>query len=127
MINKLILLLCLQSGVMLMVNGQSGKPVAKKQLTEAEKIEYLLNSIENIEGAQFYRNGSWYDAIAAASHLRMKLSKAENRIKTAQDFIDRIASVSSTTGEAYKIKFNDGKILSATEYFTGRLKELEGN
>jgi hypothetical protein len=82
--------------------------------------------VEQLEGAQFYRNGSWHDAKAAADHLRMKLSKAGKRVKTAQDFIDKIASASSMTGEAYKIKYADGKIVTTKEYFTGKLKEIEG-
>lgn len=96
-----------------------------KPLSELQKIDYLINSIEQLQGAKFYRNGAWHNAEAAASHLRMKLSKAGNRIKTAKDFIDKIASASSITGEAYKIKFADGKVISTRDYFNSKLKELQ--
>lgn len=98
----------------------------QKPLTEEQKIDYLITSVEQLEGAKFYRNGSWHDAKTAADHLRMKRSKAGNRVKTAKDFIDKVASASSMSGEEYKIKYADGKIVTTKEYFTLKLKEIEG-
>jgi hypothetical protein len=106
----------------LSANGQT-----KPALTENQKIDYLITKVEKLEGAKFYRNGTWYDATAAASHLRMKREKAGKAIKTANDFINRIASESSMTGEAYKIKLKDGKEMLAKDFFITVLKELEGN
>jgi hypothetical protein len=118
--NKLFLLLGLFLSVTLF--GQKKAP-----LTEAQKIDLLITNIEKLEGAQFYRNGTWYDATTAASHLRMKREKAGKAIKTANDFINRIASSSSMTGEAYKIKLKDGKEMMAKDYFLKCLDEIEGN
>jgi hypothetical protein len=98
-----------------------------KRLSENEKIECLIISIEQLTDAQLYRNGSWYDATTAADHLRMKLSKAGSRVKTAQDFIDKVASCSSMTGEAYKIKYSNGIEVTTKEYFTEKLKELNSH
>jgi hypothetical protein len=116
--NKILLII----GLLLSVSvfGQQ-----KAQLTEAQKIDLLISAIEKLEGAQFYRNGTWYDSATAASHLRMKREKAGNAIKTANDFINRIASSSSITGEAYKIRLKDGKEMLAKDYFTACLKEIE--
>lgn len=94
-------------------------------LSEKEKIEKLILSIETLKGSQFYRNGSWYSASDAASHLRMKLGKAGSSVKTARDFIDRIASTSSMSGEAYKIKMSDGKVVTTHDFLYGKLKEIE--
>jgi len=108
------------------MNSQAGvKTISQDLKDENIKIELLIQSIEQLEGAQFYRNGSWYDAKTAATHLRMKLSKAGTRVKTAHDFIDKIGTESSITGEVYKIKFADGKIITAREYFSSELKKIE--
>jgi hypothetical protein len=96
----------------------------KTQITEKEKIEALISSIEDLKNAKFYRNGALYDATTAAKHLRMKYSKAGNKIKTASDFIEKIASKSSMTGQAYKIVFSDGKVIPARKYFYDKLKTL---
>ena len=100
-----------------------GQPI-KTQLTEKEKIEALISSIEDLKNAKFYRNGALYDATTAAKHLRMKYSKAGNKIKTASDFIEKIASKSSMTGQDYKIVFSDGKVIPARKYFYDKLKTL---
>jgi len=97
----------------------------KATLTEKEKIEALIKSVENLKNAKFYRNGSFYDSESAGKHLRMKVSKAGNKVKTVQDFIDKIASESSVTGEKYKIVFADGKELTTRTYFYNILKTLE--
>jgi len=96
----------------------------KAKLTEKEKIEALIKSVEKLENAKFYRNGSLYNAVDAGKHLRMKVSKAGNRVKTAQDFIEKIASKSSLTGENYKIVFSNGKELTTRMYFLSILKTL---
>jgi hypothetical protein len=107
--------------------AQSQQVKQPKPLSEKEKIEYLISSVEQLNDAQFYRNGEWYDATTAADHLRMKLSNAGSRVKTAQDFIDKVASCSSMTGEAYKIKYSNGKELTTKEYFTEKLNELNSH
>ena len=94
------------------------------QMSEKHKIEYLIESIQKLEGAKFYRNGEWYTPAEAAGHLRMKLNKAGNRIKTARQFIDKIASESSMTGNSYKIKFKDGKILESKVYLDDQLAKI---
>jgi len=96
----------------------------KTQLTEKEKIEALISSIEDLRNVKFYRNGILYNATTAAKHLRMKYSKAGDNIKTAQDFIEKIASKSSITGQDYKIVFSDGKVILAKKYFYDKLKAL---
>jgi hypothetical protein len=92
--------------------------------TEAAKIQHLIASIETLEGAQFLRNGSAYDAKAAADHLRLKLRTAGDRVKTADDFIRLCASKSSVSGEKYRIRFADGTIVDSEIFFRKKLKSF---
>jgi hypothetical protein len=108
--------------------GQSeGKVGSTPLLTESEKIEYLIKSVEDLKGAKFYRNGTWYDSKAAADHLRMKLDKAGKRVKTAEDFIKYVGSCSSVSGKPYKIRFSDGTEVETRVYFTELLNKLDTN
>lgn len=95
-------------------------------LSEKDKIELLIKSVQNIEGSVFYRNGSWYNGKAAAEHLRYKLRNTGVTIKTAHDFIDKIATSSSFSGKEYKIRMPNGVIISASSYFYNKLNEIEG-
>ncbi len=94
-------------------------------LTEQQKIDALIHSVEVLPGAQFIRNGSTYDGKAAADHLRTKRNYAGDRIKTAEDFIDCCASKSSMSGQPYQIRFANGKTVDAAAFFHAELKRLE--
>src|SRR2546423_15579406 len=52
----------------------------------------------------FIRNGSKGDSHAAAAHLRQKYRYAQNRVETAEQFIDYLASGSSLTGKPYLVE-----------------------
>jgi|WetSurMetagenome_2_1015567.scaffolds.fasta_scaffold00868_5 hypothetical protein len=91
--------------------------------TENDKIQYLITSVENLDGAKFIRNGTDHSAKDAASHLRMKLQKAGKRVKTADDFIKLCASQSYLSGEPYSIRFADGKTVKTADYFRGLLRK----
>jgi hypothetical protein len=51
----------------------------------------------------------------------MKWTKAGGAIKTAKDFIDKIASQSSVSGRAYQIEFADGKKVNSSVFFYQKL------
>ncbi len=90
--------------------------------SEAAKIQYLIASVETLEGAKFIRNGSEYDARSASDHLRLKLKVAGNKVKTAEDFIKFCASKSSITGEPYLMRFADGTTVKSEVFFRNKLK-----
>lgn len=92
---------------------------------EARKIDYLIASIEMLQGAQFIRNGTAYEAKTAADHLRLKLRMAGSRVATADDFIRLCASVSSVSGTPYHIRFADGRVVSSEAYLRQKLAEFE--
>jgi len=102
-------------------------PVAAhaRDAKEDARIEHLISSVEKLEGAKFIRNGTEYDPKDAGAHLRMKLGKAGDRVKTAKDFIDGIASKSSFSGNPYKIRKKDGSITHTRPYFYTRLREYD--
>lgn len=87
----------------------------------AIEIDHLLGLIEN-SGCEFYRNGTWYDAQRAAAHLRAKYQAlaANGQIKTAEDFIDKAASSSSMSGQAYLISCG-GASMTTRQWFSSAL------
>lgn len=94
-------------------------------LTEAQKIDHLIAFVEDLNGATFIRNGESYTPKQAADHLYMKRNKAGSRIKTAKEFIDKIATASSLTGEPYLIQFANGKAFPSQLVLMSELKKLE--
>ena len=106
--------------VLLFVTAGLGARAADE--SEKDKIEYLIRSVEEMDGAVFIRNGSEYDGKTAAGHLRVKLKYAGNKVQTAGDFIRLCASRSYLSGQPYTIRLADGRVLPAEEYFLARLK-----
>ena len=96
-----------------------------REAKQDARIEHLISSVEKLEGAKFIRNGTEYNPKDAGSHLRMKLGKAGDKVKTAEDFIDGIASKSSTSGKPYQIRKSDGTVVDTKPYFYTRLKEYD--
>jgi Family of unknown function (DUF5329) len=92
---------------------------------EGQKITYLIASIETLQGAKFIRNGTAYDAKAAADHLRLKLRNAGSRVVTADDFIRLCASASSVSGIPYQIRFADGRVVSSEAFLRQKLGEFK--
>ncbi len=91
---------------------------------ELQKIDYLIGSVEGLQGAEFLRNGKSYDAQEAGKHLRLKLRMAGSRVVTAEDFIRLCASVSSMSGLPYQIKFGDGRVVSSADFLRQKLAEF---
>lgn len=88
---------------------------------EKVKIEALITHVENLKGAKFIRNGKAYEPKDAAKFLRGKWESKDKEIKTAADFIEKVATMSSTTGKPYLIKLSDGRELKCGEYLKGEL------
>src|SRR5262245_13721257 len=78
-------------------------PLRAAEGTAKVEIDYLLKYIESAD-CRFIRSGTEYSPKEATAHLRMKLDKAGNRVKTAEDFITGIASKSYLNGKPYQIK-----------------------
>jgi hypothetical protein len=67
---------------------------------------HALLEIVGTSGCEFYRNGTWYDARRAQAHLQMKFEALAggDQVASAEDFIARVATRSSFTGEPYQIR-----------------------
>ena len=97
----------------------------KKALTESQKIEHLITSMRSLKGASFIRNGSDHTPQEAADHLEAKWKKHSDKIKSAEEFIKHLATKSSSSGEVYKIRFADGKIIPTSEVLWKELEQFE--
>ncbi|MBU1420455.1 MAG: DUF5329 domain-containing protein [Proteobacteria bacterium] len=76
-----------------------------------EEINYLLSYLSD-SGCTFIRNGDEHQAQEAREHLEMKYNHAKGRIKTAEDFIDKIASKSSLSRRQYEVRCADVQLSS---------------
>jgi hypothetical protein len=76
-----------------------------------------------MKDATFIRNDKEYDARTAALFLRRKWQFDKDMVRTAEDFIESIASRSSTTGKPYRIRMKDGKEIECGGYLDAILKE----
>ncbi len=92
---------------------------------EDKRIEFLIQTVENTPGIIFIRNGSEYDGKRAGEHLRMKLEKGGERVQTAENFIEGVASKSLMSGQAYQIRGANGKTEDAGPFLLARLKEYD--
>ena len=70
------------------------------------EIQYLLESIGQSQ-CVFIRNGETHAATEAESHLRMKYRNGTFWVNSAEQFIERIASKSSWSGDLYYIDCPD--------------------
>jgi hypothetical protein len=105
----------------------SARPPANNDaggLSERAKIDRLLDTVRT-SGIVFIRNGSEYDAMKAAEHLQTKLDAAGSEVKTATDFIDKLATKSSMSGEPYTVRLKDGSEMLSRDWLVARLKEIE--
>lgn len=105
--------------------GPAAAPAAPTPLTETAKIDHLISHVAGLPGAVFIRNGKEHGAPDAAQHLQFKREKAGARVKTADDFIRLCASRSYTSGEAYLIRFADGRTRTAEDVLREELARLE--
>jgi hypothetical protein len=90
--------------------------------TAKREIDYLIGKIEH-SGCRFERNGEAYDATQAGEHMRMKLNRAGDRIQTAENFIDGIASKSYLSGKPYRLLCPDLPAEDANAWLTRALRD----
>jgi len=100
-------------------------------IAEREKIEILINKIEN-SNFTFIRNNKNHTAKEAARHLRMKLKNAQESWFapkksqwSARMFIERIASKSSFTGNKYVIKLKSNETIYSKDWLFQSLAHIE--
>jgi len=93
--------------------------------TKAE-IDELISFVQT-SGVRFIRNGKEYSAAEGAQHLRDKLARAGDRVKTTDDFIAGIASKSYISGKPYLVKFADGHTQPTGDWLRAHLAGVRKN
>src|SRR5512144_799088 len=73
------------------------------------EIDGLLSKLET-SGCEFNRNGTWYSAAEAKSHLLRKLKYLEDKgmVRSTEQFIELAATSSSMSGEPYLVRCGNG-------------------
>ena len=79
-----------------------------------KEVQYLLGFVET-SGCTFHRNGSDHNAADAADHLRLKYRRGGKYVNNAEQFIDRLATESSWTGNKYTVTCN-GEVQGSGEW-----------
>ncbi len=100
----------------------AGGAVAATPEPARSEIAYLLGAVEK-SACKFQRNGSWHDARAARKHMEKKFAYLDKRnlAPTAELFIERGASTSSSSGKPYQMQCA-GKTVTSSEWLGAELK-----
>ncbi len=90
-----------------------------------QEVNALLERLASSE-CRFHRNGEWHGAQRARRHLETKLANQERwgKLESAEQFIEKVASGSSTTGEPYLVECGTAAAVTSAEWLTGQLKAL---
>src|SRR5262245_6240041 len=113
--------------VLLLVIIFAAPPALRAQTlpaVEKQKIEALIKQVGDLKDAKFVRNGSTYEPATAVKFLRGKWDANKNEVKSARDFIDKVATMSGTSGKPYLIRFKDGKEIQSREFLLAELKKI---
>jgi hypothetical protein len=92
--------------------------------TEFSRIEALLAALDQSQDIQFIRNGKAYNSKRAVSHLNRKLRSVKDKLTSAEQFIDEVASGSSVSGDPYLVRYPDGSEILSRDFFYQLLKKL---
>lgn len=97
------------------------------QLSPASRIEIegLLRAV-GTSGCEFVRGGSAYSASQAQEHLNKKYEYLVMRdlLSSTEEFIDKVATRSSMTGEPYAIRCAAAAPQRSDEWMRARLKSM---
>lgn len=92
------------------------------------EIDALLSRLET-SSCTFNRNGTWYPPAEAKTHLLRKLKYLEDRdaVQSAEQFIERAASSSSTTGQPYLVKCGSGAPVQSGTWLLSQLQGMRAS
>jgi hypothetical protein len=92
---------------------------------ERARVDRLILYVESRTDVAFVRNGTAYTSRDAATFLRGKMDRMGRGVTTAQQFVEQIASKSSTSGEPYMIRHADGRVEHSAKFLGEELKRME--
>jgi hypothetical protein len=89
------------------------------------EIDALMSKLE-ASGCEFNRNGDWYPATEARSHLLRKLKYLEDKgmVQSTEKFIELAASASSMTGQPYLVRCGHGVPVQSGTWLRSQLQAL---
>ena len=93
------------------------------ETAEKAKIEALIHVVETRTDLKFIRLGSVHSSTEAAHMLRVKLGVAGSRIKTANEFIEHVASATAS-GSTYYVLYPDGRQTTSAEFLNAELLRI---
>ena len=99
-------------------------PVTQAATTD-EDVNYLLEHTAE-SGCTFVRDGVRHDAAEAAAHLRAQYAQDRSHIRSAEQFIDRMASADSLNGQPYVVSCG-GKTQTSREWLNTALVNYQVN
>ena len=123
---KVLLLTIVATALALSVCSDASR-AADLSPAEEKQIEALIAAIERMTDAAFVRNGRPYGAATAAEFLRRKWRQREADVRSADDFIEKVASFSSASGQPYLIRFSDGRETPCSIFLRTELSSLRKN
>ncbi|WP_119156340.1 DUF5329 family protein [Caldimonas tepidiphila] len=92
---------------------------------EARRVERLIDAVAAQRELRFVRNGRAYEPAEAARFLREKLRARGEAVRSAEDFIEQVASRSSTSGRNYTVRHADGRETPAAEFLRAELARID--
>jgi hypothetical protein len=102
-------------------------PACAAALAPAARVEIdsLLSRLA-VSGCQFKRNGAWHTAAEAQAHLARKLEYLVDRgaVASAEQFIERAATRSSMSGQAYLVKCGADPAVPSSKWLYSELQAL---
>lgn len=105
----------------------AGWGTAWAQPIEAERarIHRLIDAVGQRKDIRFVRNGKEYTAAQAADFLRGKLQWNLEKVHTTKDFITVVGTRSTTSGDVYQVRLDDGRTLPSAEFLAQELRRLD--
>jgi hypothetical protein len=101
----------------------SGTAFAQAPADTRREVEHLLDYVARPD-CQFNRNGTWYQGPAARAHLKKKFDYLvkRNLAPTAEAFIERGATSSSSSGTAYQVRCASGAATASGPWLSAELR-----
>ncbi len=111
--------LCLIILMMLVMVPIKAAPDAKSKI----EIDHLLAYIKSSE-VIFIRNGKEYPVADGLKHIQKKFNHFNAKIITSEDFIEKTATKSEMSGNAYQVKLKDNTKIDCGKWLLIELKKF---
>ena len=93
--------------------------------SEVDKQNYLFDRLKLAEDLQFYRDGSWYNALEAYRAGKWLMRKRYQKGQDTRQFIRRYIERSEDTNKLHLVKYPDGSMQIGSSILYNELDLLE--